>query len=72
MGGTAPSGELLGAGLQLRACPQVGEQSEGRASAQTLGFHFYLLMGQVPVQLAEAMTLTPSFCQLSLFGIFLP
>lgn len=56
--------------------PRAFGQPDCWASTQVPGFHFYPLLGQEPrlnlVQLAEAPTLFLSFCQLSLFLVFLP
>lgn len=56
--------------------PMVSGQLDSWASAWVPGFRFYPLLGGEPrlnpVQLAKALTLSPSSCQLSLFLFFLP
>ena len=51
------------------------EQPDYWASAPVPGFHFYPLLGREPrlnpVQLAETLTLSPSFCQLCFWFFYL-
>lgn len=76
--GLCPQGNPLCTGLHTASTvdPRAFGQPDCWASAQVPGFHFCPLLGQEPRlklgQLAEALTLFLSFCQLSLFLVFLP
>lgn len=76
--GLCPQGNPLCTGLHTASTvdPRAFGQPDCWASAQVPGFHFCPLLGQEQRlklgQLAEALTLFLSFCQLSLFLVFLP